>query len=111
MSEANAIYDEVGNLIATAKFGVAWSRVTRERLGEYHDGESGSVYDNNRNLVGSFSRTGEVRNVRGDYVGRLEDRDGKRDLYIGSRRVGQCVGKSGVGAAALLLLFSTPPRL
>ncbi len=113
MSEANTIYDTAGKIVATAKHGVAWSRVPCERLGEYEEGESGAIYDNLAQIAGRFS-SGEIVAQDGSHIGRcvqseLPSNAIVKRLYLGDREVGHCVGSTGAASAVLLLLFAAKP--
>lgn len=106
MSEANTIYNMAGTIIATAKLGVAWPRNPHERLGEYDDGESGTVFDNQRKVAGSFNAAGDVLNAEGKWVGQVSGTTYDLRLYAGASEVGRCIGNRGAGAAAVLFLFT-----
>lgn len=106
MSEANVVYDQAGRIIATAKFGVAWSREPRSRLGEYDYGDQGRIYDNHSAVVGTFSSEGDVLDTSGAVIGRvLATSDVAFDLVFNGQTTARCIGCRGAAAAALLFLF------
>ncbi|MEO1034295.1 MAG: hypothetical protein AAFX44_01930 [Pseudomonadota bacterium] len=103
MPEMNTIYDSDSKIVGIFRFGVAWSRDPRVRLGEYDDtGPAGQVYDNNRNVVARFS-DGLVSDLDGNQIGSFMD----GQLQIGDSVVGRCIGNDGAAAAALALIFGS----
>lgn len=104
MAEMNTIYDSDGKIVGVFRFGVAWARDPRVRLGEYEEdaGSAGQVYDNNRNVVARFS-DGLVSDLDGNQIGRFMD----GQLRIGDSIVGKYIGNDGAAAAALALIFGS----
>lgn len=98
MSEWNTIYDNSDNIIGTFRHGVAWSRITGERLGEY---DEDFVYDNESNVVATIGETAVV-DINGDIIGHASG----KDLYLNNEKVGHFIGSYSAGSAAIVLLFS-----
>ena len=102
MSEHNTIYDLKGTIVGHFRFGVAWSKDPRLRLGEYDDaGGSGFVYDNDGNMIAKFA-DGTVLDQIGEPIGTFEG----QKLIINGAIVGTCIGSSGASAAAIALIFN-----
>lgn len=98
VSEHNTIYDAAGTILGHFRFGVAWSKNPRERLGEYDDK---FVYDGDGNVIAEYSE-GLVHNVIGEQIGRFEN----QSLIVNEEIVGRCIGVDGASAAAIALIFS-----
>lgn len=98
MSEHNTIYDLVGTIVGQFRFGIAWSKNPRERLGEYDDE---FVYDNDGSMVAKFS-DGVVLNIIGEPIGRFEN----QNLIVNDQIIGKCIGVDGASAAAIALIFN-----
>lgn len=98
MAEMNSIYDASGNQIGLFRFGVAWSKDPRVRLGDYDDD---FVYDNDGNVLAKICDN-VVLDIIGDTIGKITD----DEIYIDDKKVGSFIGDKSSGAAALVLLFS-----
>ena len=121
MSETNTIYDANWKVVAVFRHGVAWSRLPPARLGEYDEGDEGSIVSNDGDRLGSFAN-GRVLASDGSLVGsyveaQLPSPPSKlpplvgaqsfvKRLEIGQHVVGWCIGKPGAAAAAILLLLA-----
>ena len=96
MAEMNTIYDLNGNIIGIFRFGVAWKKEPRERLGEYDD----FVYANDGTMLAKIGDTGVV-DIIGDSLGEFKG----RELWVAGKKVGECIGNKGAAAAAIVFLF------
>lgn len=105
MGEHNLIYDSSRNLVGQFRFGVAWLKDPRLRLGAYDEIDDaervGYVYDDDANVVAKYS-DGVVLNVLGDPIGKIED----GSLVVNGEVVGTYVGSRGAAAAAIALIFN-----
>ncbi len=98
MPEMNTIYDNSNNIVGIFRFGVAWSKEPRVRLGEYDDD---FIYDNNTEIVAKIAGD-KVLNTIGDTIGYFTE----KELFITDEKVGSYIGNQSAGAAAIVLLFS-----
>jgi len=99
MPEMNTIYDLNGdNIIGIFRFGVAWRKEPRERLGEYDDD---FVYANDGAVLARISDTGVV-DIKGDTIGEFKG----NELWVAGKKVGECIGNKGAAAAAIIFLFN-----
>ena len=121
MAEVNGIYDTNKQIVGVFRFGVAWTRDPRVRLGEYDYGDGGMIYNNDGNQVAKFEESRVTAND-GSYVGHyvevplaemsnkesptLPDSLVKR-LQINDRVVGWCIGNPGSACAAIYFLFAS----
>ena len=105
MGEHNSVYDSNGILVGQFRFGVAWSKNPRKRLGEYDDVDDvesvGYVYDKDRDVIAKYN-DGVVANTIGEPIGSYED----EKLFVNDEVVGSCIGSSGASAAAIALIFN-----
>jgi hypothetical protein len=98
MAEMNSIYDKSGNQVGQFRFGVAWSKNPRVRLGEYDDD---FVYGNDGTVLAKIGETAVV-DIIGDTIGSISS----NELFISNENVGTFIGSNCSGAAALVLIFS-----
>ncbi len=98
MSEWNTIYNNSNEIIGTFRHGVAWSRITGDRLGEYDDE---FVYDNESSVLAKIGETA-ILDIIGETIGHISE----KELYVGEKKVGHFIGSYSAGAAAIVLLFS-----
>ena len=80
MPEMNTIYDNKNNIVGIFRFGVAWSKEPRIRLGEYDDD---FIYDNSTKVVAKIGEN-EVLDIIGDTIGHFTD----RELFLAGEKVG-----------------------
>lgn len=121
MSEWNTIYDLDRRIVGSFRFGVAWARNPRQRLGDYDDGAEGQVRDDAGRSVARF-RDGQVHALDGSPIGcfdevPFEEFSGDqaaelqgaliKRLVVNGHPVGWCIGKPEAACAAIVLMFAS----
>ena len=96
--EMNTVYNLDDEVIGIFRFGVAWSKNPRVRLGEYDDD---FVYSNDGNVLAKIGDN-TVMDIIGETIGQFDN----YDLLISGKTVGKCIGNIGARAAAIVFLFS-----
>ena len=74
------LLDPDNNIVGIFRFGVAWSKEPRIRLGEYDDD---FIYDNSTKVVAKIGEN-EVLDIIGDTIGHFTD----RELFLAGEKVG-----------------------
>jgi len=98
MSEYNTIYDNSENIVGILRHGVAWDKDPEKRLGEYDDE---FVYNNNTEVLAKISDN-IVVDIIGETIGHISG----KELYLAGEKVGNVIGSTSAGLAAIVLMFS-----
>lgn len=109
MSEWNTIYNNKKEIVGTFRHGIAWSRITGERLGKY---DKEKVYDNSGSVLANIVED-KVLSTNGEELGRIKVKKvhttpeitGERNvLIINGTNVGECIGYHEAAAASIVFL-------
>ena len=98
MPEMNTIFDASDQIVGIFRFGVAWKKDPRFRLGTYCDNH---IYDNTGQLLATYDGS-NVISTTGESLGTAA----KGTLSVNGSLVGKYIGYDITGAAAIVFLFS-----